>query len=301
MPDINSAEPLLIELPSPALNAAGGGINANNANASFGLARSIPRAWNKMSIIFQCASGNWVPQQTEVTLFEHGINDNFQGTPNPFSAAGISGLPAARSVEITNAMRNGGFSMTWQALLLAIGVMFERVRVVTPSSENTTSRVQRAGGVVGDNEFALTDRLLPTIMGASEFDLVPVNTATDCNLLLGIPQITTVGNGWEDSGIAELGQNIPGARWVFRDDIILDPGVSSNQDQPNRIKWNFRGLVTSIEKITDSISRADGTLLVVDLIMVADLAFGVFDPKTGAFKFASDFDMRKYMSYRSCV
>ena len=301
MPDLSSAPtPLSMRLPSAVTNVMGGG-NSNNGNDSFGLARSIPRVWQKISFILAATGGNWVPQPTQLIAWEHGINDNFQGVANPFANAGISGLPVARSVEITNAMRNGGFSMVWHAILLSLGLLFERLRVITPDANNTVARVQRGGGSVGDNEWALIDRLLPTILAASEFSLIPVNTATDCNLLLGIPQITTVGTGWEQGGIVGLGQNFPGARWVFRDDIVLDPGLSSNQDQPNRVAWDFRGNVTNVEKLTDSISRADGTLLAFDCMMIADVAYGVFNRANGDFQFATQFDADKYAAYRACM
>lgn len=283
--------------------------NVSMANdKAFGLARPIPRVHHKGSIVLQAdASGNWVPQQSTLVFFENGVNDNYLNNLNPYANSGISGLPQARSVEFTNAMKRGGFSMVWHAILLALGIMVERVRVIAADANNIAgsgspingARVQRSGGTVGDNEWALVDRLLPNLMGASEFQLLPVNNATECNLLLGIPQTYTAGTGWQSSDIPGLGQNTPIARYVFRDDIVLDPGVNTT-DQPNRIQWSFSGLIASIERLTDSAPRAAGTLLAVDVIILADAAYGVLKDN-GDFQFATDFDQKKYEAYRDCV
>lgn len=291
-------------------NQPGGG------NAAFGFARALSRVHHKYSVIFVAdASGNWLTATgtQQLILFEHGINDNFQSIPNPFANAGISGLPAPRSVEITNAMRNGGLSMTDQAILLAFGSFIERVRYVTPDANNIPSsgsvsagtyvnaRVQRSGGTVGDYEWALVDRLVPVVLSGSEYQLLPVNSATDCNLNLGIPQLNNAGTGWEFGGVPGLGQNSSGSRWVLRDDVILDPGLSSNQDQPNRIQVSYPGLVAAVEKIALSPAKTTGTLLAVDMIFVADVAYGNLTGDGKSFVFKSQFDADRYESLRCAV
>lgn len=284
--------------------------NNYNPNAAFGLGRAIPRPYYKFTLILAAdASGNWVPQQAAnvpIIVFEHGVNDTFTGIANPFINAGITGTPAARSLEITNSPRNGGFSMLYQAIILGIGIVLERVRVITADANNvarvgtTPAHVQRSGGTVGDNEWALSDRLLISLLGASEWQLIPVNDNTDCNLMLGVGQLMPARIGWEN-GPPSPGQNRPSTMFAFRDDILVNPGVSGNNDQPNRLGlyW-LDGVLASVEKLTDSTSRTAGDLLALDLICVVDVAFGrMMDD--GNFRFATEFDAKKYEEYRACV
>lgn len=280
------------------------------ANEAFGLSRAVARPYYKFSLIFEAnASGNWVPMQSAavpVIAFEHGVNDNFSGIPNPFINAGISGTPATRSIEQTNSPRNGGFSMIYQAIILAIGVVLERLRVIAPDADNvalvgtTPAHVQRSGGTVGDNEWQLTDRLLVSIFGASEWQLIPVNTNTDCNLMLGVPQLMTARTGWEN-GPTSTGKNEPKAMWVFRDDIVVNPGISGNNDQPNRLQLSWLdGVLGEVEKVTGTRSRATGTLLSLDMVCVVDVAFGRLSDGS-RFTFATEFDRLKYECYREAV
>ena len=288
------------------------GAQSFGSNEAFGLGRPIPRPYYKCSIIFEAdANGNWTPQNDKAIptiVFEHGVNDNFSGVANPFQNAGISGIPAVRSLEITNSPRNGGFSMLYQAIILGVGIVLERIRVITADSNNVAANkgagipahVERGGGGVGDAEWLLSDRLLISALGASEWQLIPVNTNTDCNLMLGAPQLMTARTGWEN-GPPSPGQNRPSVMFCFRDDIVVNPGVSGNNDQPNRLAlyW-LDGVLASVEKLTNSAPRAAGTLLALDLVVVVDVAFGAMTAD-GTFRFASDFDARKYVEYRSCV
>lgn len=280
------------------------------ANEAFGLSRAVARPYYKFSLIFEAdASGNWLPQQSAavpVIVFEHGVNDNFSGIPNPFINAGISGTPATRSIENTNSPRNGGFSMIYQAIILAIGVVLERLRVIAPDADNvalvgtTPAHVQRSGGTVGDNEWQLIDRLIVSIFGASEWQLIPVNTNTDCNLMLGVPQLMTARTGWEN-GPTSTGKNEPKAMWVFRDDIVVNPGISGNNDQPNRLQLGWLdGVLGSVEKVGGTNSRATGTLLALDMVCVVDVAFGRM-ADGNRFIFATEFDRLKYECYREAV
>lgn len=300
MPDISAA---LTRAISEAATSFG-------ANEAFGLSRAVARPYYKFSLILEAdATGLWVPQQSAtvpVIVFEHGVNDNFSGITNPFINAGISGTPATRSIEITNSPRNGGFSMIYQAIILAIGVVLERVRVITPNANNvaldgeTPAHVQRSGGSVGDNEWQLVDRLVISLLGASEWQLIPVNTNTDCNLMLGVPQLMTARTGWEN-GPTGTGKNEPKAMWVFRDDIVVNPGISGNNDQPNRLQLSWLdGVLASIEPIKGTTVRADTTLLALDMVCVVDVAFGRLG-EGKRFTFATDFDRLKYDCYREAV
>jgi len=291
------------------VSSLGQGAQSFGSNEAFGLGRAIPRPYYKLSIIFRAdADGAWVPQNSATLpqiVFEHGVNDNFSGVPDPFVNAGISGTPAVRSLEITNSPRNGGFSMLYQAIVLGIGLVLERIRVIAPDASNVAAvgtvpaHVERSGGVVGDNEWNLSDRLLISALGASEWQLIPVNTNTDCNLMLGVGQLMTARTGWEN-GPPGPGANRPSVMFAFRDDILVNPGVSGNNDQPNRLalQW-LDGVLDAIEPITDSAPRVLGTLLALDLVCVVDVAFGML--QDGRFRFASDFDARKYTEYRNCV
>lgn len=307
MTDINAVVIDRTSLNRPVTAMGGGGYTASEA---FGLARPVARPYHKLSLIAVCdASGNWLPDQTAavpVIIFEHGVNDNFTGTSNPFINAGITGSPAPKSIEITSSPRNGGFSMAYQAVILGIGLILERIRVIAADANNvarvgsTPAHVQRSGGLVGDNEWNLSDRLLISFLGASEWQLLPVNNNTDCNLLLGIPQLMPARIGWE-GGPPGVGQNKPAVAYRFRDDILVNPGVSGNNDQPNRLQLSWLdGVLAGIEKITDSTSRATGTLLSLDCIAVVDVAFGTI-LQTGEFQFATEFDARKYLEYQPCV
>lgn len=279
-----------------------GSIESLVMEKSFGLARPIPRIYHKASIILAAdADGNFVPGQDSITVFVHGVNDNYGGAANPYSDAGISGLPAKGSVEFTNALRNGGFSMELHAILLTLSMQFERLRVVTPDDDNTTARVERAGGQVGYNEWALLNRMMPSLLGATELQLLPPNDQTSCNLYLGIPQIMSPGNGYDSLSGSGLGQPNPICRWSFRDDIVVNPGREGDVSQPNRITLFFRGLLDNVQKMADTVSRTVGTLLVFDIIFVADVAYGVLiDPKTGAFRFATVRDYEKWARLREC-
>lgn len=281
------------------------------ANEAFGLSRAVARPYYKFTLILEAnATGQWVPQQTAtvpIIVFEHGVNDNFSGIPNPFINAGISGTPATRSIEITNSPRNGGFSMIYQAIILAVGVVLERLRVITPDGSNNVARdgdtpahVQRSGGSVGDNEWQLIDRLIVNLLGASEWQLIPVNTNTDCNLMVGVPQLMTARTGWEN-GPTSTGKNEPKAMWVFRDDIVVNPGISGNNDQPNRLQLSWLdGVLASIEPIKGTTPRDEHTLLALDMVCVVDVAFGRLS-EGKRFTFATPFDALKYDCYREAV
>lgn len=298
-----------VSVPPAVMSAAAIAAQFQSSNA-FGLGRAIPRPYHKLSLIFAAnALGAWVPQNTPAVptiVFEHGVNDTFTSIPNPFINAGISGQPGTRSLEITNSPRNGGFSMLFQAIILGFGLVLERIRVITPDDDNvarvgdTPAHVQRSGGTVGDNEWALSDRLLISVLGASEWQLLPVNNNTDCNLMLGVPQLMAARTGWEN-GPPSPGQNRPNVQWVFRDDIIVNPGISGNNDQPNRLAlfW-LDGVLDAVEPLVDSAPRELGTLLALDLILVVDVAFGELQ-RDGAFQFATPFDEQKYREYRACV
>lgn len=281
----------------------------SSANA-FGLGRAIPRPYHKLSIIFRAdGAGVWVPQQSAtlpIITFEHGVDDNFSGVPNPFINAGITGTPATRSLEITNSPRNGGFSMEFQAIILGFGLFLERVRRITINANNveavgtTPAHVQRSGGTVFDIDWQETDRLLVNLLGASEWQLLPVNNNTDCNLMLGIPQLMSARTGWEN-GPTSLGKNSPQSTWVFRDDVVVNPGLSGNNDQPNRLAlyW-LDGVLAGVQQIVDSTPAANTQLLAVDMIQVVDVAFGRLGAG-GSFQFATPFDQQKYDTYRACV
>lgn len=282
----------------------------SSANA-FGLGRAIPRPYHKISIILRAdGAGNWVPQQSAtlpVVTFEHGVDDNFAGVANPFANAGISGIPATRSLEITNSPRNGGFSMEFQAIILGFGVFLERVRRVTiaagtdiAATATEPARVRRSGGTVFDIDWQETDRLLINLLGGAEWQLLPVNNNTDCNLMLGVPQLMTARTGWEN-GPTSLGKNSPQSTWAFRDDVVVNPGVSGNNDQPNRLAlyW-LDGVLTGVQQIVDSTPAANTQLLVLDMVQVVDVAFGRL-AAGGSFQFATPFDQAKYEQYRACV
>lgn len=309
MPIDKDSKDVLTDKATALISSMGQGAQSFGSNEAFGLGRAIPRPYYKLSLILEAVGGVWVPQNSATLpsiVFEHGVNDNFSGITDPFANAGISGIPAVRSLEITNSPRNGGFSMLYQAIILGIGLMLERIRVVTANDNNVPAvggdpaHVQRSGGSVGDNEWNLSDRLFISLLGASEWQLIPVNTNTDCNLLLGVGQLMTARTGWEN-GPASPGQNRPSVMFCFRDDILVNPGVSGNNDQPNRLalQW-LDGCLASIQPITDSVPPVDDTLLVLDLVCVVDVAFGRMQPDN-MFQFASDFDARKYAEYRSCV
>ena len=310
MPDINDPSKIFSDKAVAPVSSLGQGPQSFGSNEAFGLGRPIPRPYYKLSLILAAnAAGNWVPQQSSqlpAIVFEHGVNDNFSGVPNPFVNAGITGIPAVRSLEITNSPRNGGFSMLYQAIILGIGLVLERIRVIDADASNVATvgdvpaHVQRSGGIVGDNEWNLSDRMLISMLGASEWQLIPVNTNTDCNLMLGVGQLMTARTGWEN-GPPGPGANRPSVMFCFRDDILVNPGVSGNNDQPNRLalQW-LDGVMDAIEPITDSAPRAEGTLLALDLVCVVDVAFGKL-MDDGKFRFASDFDARKYAEYRTCV
>ena len=176
--------------------------------------------------------------------------------------------------------------------------------LVSPSGPTPTSEmpahVQRSGGSVGDNEWQLVDRLVISLLGASEWQLIPVNTNTDCNLMLGVPQLMTARTGWEN-GPTGTGKNEPKAMWVFRDDIVVNPGISGNNDQPNRLQLSWLdGVLASIEPIKGTTVRADTTLLALDMVCVVDVAFGRLG-EGKRFTFATPFDQLKYDCYREAV
>lgn len=301
------------------------------ADKAFGLTRVVARPYCKGTFVLACdASGNWEPQQSSsapIVLFQHGVNDTLTASSNPLASSGISGAYAPRSIEITNSQYNGGFSMRYDALILGVGIVFERVRRYTASSTATASGISgstpgylpRSGGTVNDNDWNLVDRLLVSILGASELQLLPMAQNTDCPLLLGVPQLidsSRIGGQW---GGPEVSQSSPDYRWRFRDDIKVGPGIQGNTAQPNQIQiaW-LDGVLASIGKITGSASATtystpSGDLLGVDFVMVCDVAFGI-SVKAGSiipgtnrqatadtFVFATEFDALKYQCYRGAV
>jgi hypothetical protein len=307
-----------------------------SADAAFGLTRVVARPYCKGSFVLACnAAGNWVPQQgpsAPVVFFQHGVNDTFTTGTNPLAQSGISGQYAQRSIEITNSQYNGGFSMKYSALILGIGIVQERIRRLAYSASvnvgatpfagpyTAPGYVSRAGGIVNDNDWNLSDRLLSSILGASELQLLPMAQNTDCPLLLGVIQLFDSSRIGGMYGGPEVSQTTPDYRWRFRDDILVTAGIQGNTAQPNQIQvaW-LDGVIGSIGKLTGSASATEytgsaGDLLALDVIMVVDVAFGLqFDkgavlpttPPTVAdvptFVFATEFDARKYDCYRGAV
>lgn len=305
-----------------------------NGNDAFGLTRVVARPYCKGTFVLACnAAGNWVPQQgatAPIIFFQHGVNDTLTAGSNPLASSGISGAYAQRSIEITNSQYNGGLSMTYEALILGVGILQERIRRVAYASGvnvgavpfagpyTTPGIASRAGGTVNDNDFNLSDRLLQSILGASELQLLPMAVNTDCPLLMGIPQLINSSRTGGEWGGPAVSQSSPDYRWRFRDDIKVLPGQQGNTAQPNQIQvaW-LDGVLGSVGKITGSASATEytgsaGDLLALDVIMVLDVAFGN-SFKRGArmpngqvagediFVFATEFDALKYRCYHGAV
>jgi hypothetical protein len=202
-----------------------------SADAAFGLTRVVARPYCKGSFVLACnAAGNWVPQQgpsAPVVFFQHGVNDTFTTGTNPLAQSGISGQYAQRSIEITNSQYNGGFSMKYSALILGIGIVQERIRRLAYSASvnvgatpfagpyTAPGYVSRAGGIVNDNDWNLSDRLLSSILGASELQLLPMAQNTDCPLLLGVIQLFDSSRIGGMYGGPEVSQTTPDYRWRF--------------------------------------------------------------------------------------
>ena len=322
------------------------------ATDAFGLTRVIPRPYCKFTLVLAAnAAGNWVPQQSAtapIICFQHGINDN--PVALMLIASGISNTYAVKSVEITNSQYNGGFSMTLDALILGMGIVQERIRRVTcvasPTTESRALNGTNPGYVprgnvavttvssVNDNDFNLSDRLLSSLLGATEFYLLPMAVNTDCNLNLGVYQAAFTAGIGGDLGGPSTSQTTASMRWRFRDDIKVGPGIQGNTSMPNQIQLSWMdGVLGSIGRITGSAAPTEhvqgatgtGDLLAVDCVLIVDVAFGHTYKKgqiiqgelaqqtdgsfvrasrvaaEDTFVFASEFDARKYDCYRSFV
>ena len=324
--DNTDPAPLAVSLSDEATSFSG--------NEAFGLTRVVARPYCKGTLVLACnAAGNWVPQQgtnAPIILFQHGVNDTLTAGSNPLSSSGISGAYAPRSIEITNSQYNGGLSQTWDALLLGVGIIQERIRRLAYASGvnsgalpfggpyTTPGFVSRAGGTVNDNDYALSDRLLQSLLGASELQLLPMAVNTDCPLLMGVPQLINSSRTGGEWGGPAVSQSTPDYRWRFRDDIKVSPGIQGNTAQPNQVQISWLdGVLGSIGKITGSASATEytgsaGDLLAVDFIMVLDVAFGETIKKgkplpngsvadSDVFVFATEFDALKYRCYHGAV
>lgn len=262
------------------------------------------RMYTKVALNFTYdANGILVFNANTRTLFSKGIDDS-SGT---YDSIGYSTVPGATDdIEVTNAGKGGSFSNQYDTLILSVGFFPERAPRVGIDAAGaalatfTSSVSPRGTGVTGSREQLIYNELVTCAFGGSQLTLLPTNKNEGCQTYLGIPQLAAPGTGWQESGLTQIGQHLPSARYTFATPVLVAPNRDNSDMSPNRIQWSWSSNQTGCERAVGQPARASGVVVVLDMVCVVDLARVVVEREAGVVKKITpvdDIDLEKLNAF----
>ena len=250
--------------------------------------RSIGRHYYKFSQIFQTnATFQYVLQLNNRILFEQGADDtnsNMNNAGYTSVQAGLLPLALAPSVDMTSAFKGGCFSDKYFSNLLSLGFFLAAPPRYTAANAawgvatcpyiDPTVATGVNMGLLSVVEQQIVMGLVGAAFRSTVLELLPIGTASGCNQYLGIPQLMAAGTGWKESGLPQIGDAMPVARYVFGQDVVVPPSTGDSNYQANRIQITQRANGTSVVDVNPNFAaRPNGGFVALDFIAVADVAF----------------------------
>lgn len=226
----------------------------------------------KMAFVFEyvLASRTFILNTTALQVFQFGNDDTFA---TPAIASGYSDATTqANSIDLTSAYKGGAWSITYDRILLSVGIVPETLRLLSPvggADGGTATTVPRAGGQVNTELNAQFDDFWAAALHGQFLNILPPGNNSMCSAFLGLSQFMNPGAGPSNApSMSFPGQNRPEARYTLGTEVFVEPNIRNMGDfNPNRISFTNGVNVASVSQLPAAAALTTGSRIALDVIV----------------------------------